>query len=330
MKNLFDYATKELSQDAFLRWLFESYEDDEIKPYADFLLRKFCKLADIDIITDVKTAAQWCKIDIEVKFNVNGVKHVLYIEDKTYSEAHNQLDGYNIKIQKYQQEYVVTKIFYKTHLVTEKDRKETDRTGWKVYDINDIVALFEQIPSTSNVILNQYIEHITKIRNAIHNTQKPIEHNSREDLLQWETYFNAIGGEIINEHGYIAGGVWKAGQFPYICLVLKKDKYTPYLEIRSKDCLNNRFEAVILCYGLTDEGSPFVPDQVRELQKPLLGKINNDRIFSTKGIRNSPKEYNKQLGRYISEKEIVTDKDFVDEIEKCALYYDELMAFWKI
>ena len=24
MKNLFDYATKELSQDAFLRWLFES------------------------------------------------------------------------------------------------------------------------------------------------------------------------------------------------------------------------------------------------------------------------------------------------------------------
>ena len=25
MKNLFDYATKELSQDAFLRWLFENY-----------------------------------------------------------------------------------------------------------------------------------------------------------------------------------------------------------------------------------------------------------------------------------------------------------------
>ena len=71
MKNLFDYATKELSQDAFLRWLFESYEDNEIKPHAGFLLRKFCKLADSDIITDVKTAAQWCKIDIEVKFNGN-------------------------------------------------------------------------------------------------------------------------------------------------------------------------------------------------------------------------------------------------------------------
>ena len=28
MENLFDYATKELSQDAFLRWLFESWNED--------------------------------------------------------------------------------------------------------------------------------------------------------------------------------------------------------------------------------------------------------------------------------------------------------------
>ena len=32
MKNLFDYATKELSQDAFLRWLFENHdcENEEV------------------------------------------------------------------------------------------------------------------------------------------------------------------------------------------------------------------------------------------------------------------------------------------------------------
>ncbi len=28
IKNLFNYATKELSQDAFLRWLFENYKCD--------------------------------------------------------------------------------------------------------------------------------------------------------------------------------------------------------------------------------------------------------------------------------------------------------------
>ena len=30
MKNLFSYATKELSQDAFLRWFLESYDDEEV------------------------------------------------------------------------------------------------------------------------------------------------------------------------------------------------------------------------------------------------------------------------------------------------------------
>lgn len=31
-KNLFDFATKELSQDAFLRWLIESAEDPDVAP----------------------------------------------------------------------------------------------------------------------------------------------------------------------------------------------------------------------------------------------------------------------------------------------------------
>ena len=31
MKNIFDYATRELSQDAFLRWLFENFDDTELK-----------------------------------------------------------------------------------------------------------------------------------------------------------------------------------------------------------------------------------------------------------------------------------------------------------
>lgn len=36
MRYLFEFATKELSQDAFLRWLFENYncENSEIKKYA--------------------------------------------------------------------------------------------------------------------------------------------------------------------------------------------------------------------------------------------------------------------------------------------------------
>ena len=41
MKNLFNYATKELSQDAFLMWLFENYDDSELGEIANALLGNF-------------------------------------------------------------------------------------------------------------------------------------------------------------------------------------------------------------------------------------------------------------------------------------------------
>ena len=73
MKNLFDYATKELSQDAFLRWLFESYEDEQIRPIvADFITNFTFGQEDgrpqlvvkPDDIKNIKTFAQVNDIDV--------------------------------------------------------------------------------------------------------------------------------------------------------------------------------------------------------------------------------------------------------------------------
>ena len=69
MKNLFDYATKELSQDAFLRWLFENYncENDSVKKacrklFDSFTDNKFKNKT----ITELTTVAQWKNIDISI------------------------------------------------------------------------------------------------------------------------------------------------------------------------------------------------------------------------------------------------------------------------
>lgn len=43
-ENLFDYATKELSQDAFLRWLLENYSDPIVGHAAIKLLQKWMGL----------------------------------------------------------------------------------------------------------------------------------------------------------------------------------------------------------------------------------------------------------------------------------------------
>ena len=77
MKNLFKYATKELSQDAFLRWLFENYEDQYLGPVVvDFIntftadqyepkLRPQLSLKYGDI-TKLKTCAQKNDIDVTI------------------------------------------------------------------------------------------------------------------------------------------------------------------------------------------------------------------------------------------------------------------------
>ena len=65
MKNLFDYTTKELSQDAFLRWLFENYycENESVKKAFRKLFDSFTdsKFENKEI-TDLETVAQWKNI----------------------------------------------------------------------------------------------------------------------------------------------------------------------------------------------------------------------------------------------------------------------------
>ena len=66
MKNLFDYATKELSQDAFLRWLFENYncENESIKNACRKLFDSFTNNS--DEFKDKTIIAQMGKPDMRV------------------------------------------------------------------------------------------------------------------------------------------------------------------------------------------------------------------------------------------------------------------------
>ncbi|MCQ2478488.1 MAG: hypothetical protein MJ091_04665 [Clostridia bacterium] len=97
MKNLFDYATKELSQDAFLRWLFENFDCEDnlsLKEASQQVLKKLCKICDEEII-EVKTYSQWHKVDIFTVIKTDKRIIALFIEDKVFSGEHNQLSRYN-------------------------------------------------------------------------------------------------------------------------------------------------------------------------------------------------------------------------------------------
>ena len=99
MKNLFDFATKELSQDAFLRWLFDSWEDPDAKEPIMDLFSNFGIKINYDDITNITTFSQICKIDVTVVIETKDFVHLLFIEDKTFSNAHtNQLIKYDSHI----------------------------------------------------------------------------------------------------------------------------------------------------------------------------------------------------------------------------------------
>lgn len=119
--NLFDFATKELSQDAFLLWLISwahplCTEDTELHVAAirfiKFLVGKSGrKCPDIEKLNVYK---QWEKID--VSFTVNDQLYVI-IEDKTSSGTHGkQLEEYKRKATRWcgDNGYELICIYFKT------------------------------------------------------------------------------------------------------------------------------------------------------------------------------------------------------------------------
>lgn len=191
MVNLFDYATKELSQDAFLRWLFENYncENEKVRKVCEKFFNKFTNNKgelDFSKIENLKTMAQWNHIDVSIWFTIDDKKYLIVIEDKTTSEENWQLENYNKKIDEYNRWLIenkdngiekVYKVFYKTAEIfdDEKDRIEDEKWS-NILDIKEIYALLSDIPPTNSEILDSYIEHIKKTYQTLFEYQtKPVQ-----------------------------------------------------------------------------------------------------------------------------------------------------------
>lgn len=206
-KNLFDYATKELSQDAFLRWFFENYEDEQIGPIVVEFINYFSKgqsngRKPFDLkYKDIKNLRAYSQVNcIDVSVDLWSDKfddhRTIVIEDKTDSEEHNQLETYNDAIKKWNYgskhpEECVYKIFYKTHSIEECEIKRVTKANWTPFGIEEIYSFFIKYLNTTNSdVLNDYINHIKSIYGCYKTVSgKPAkEWNS----INWETFFNKL------------------------------------------------------------------------------------------------------------------------------------------
>ncbi len=167
IKNIFTYASKELSQDAFLRWILENYNCDDKDVYDvcyDLLTLFGINLSD-EKIKSIKTFSQVNKIDISAEIETSKSLYNLYIEDKVYSCEHNQLERYNKKINS-KNNIEAIKIFYKTSKIyDEREIKRIEDAGWRIISFYEINNLWKKYVNSNNLILNQYANHIVEMFN---------------------------------------------------------------------------------------------------------------------------------------------------------------------
>lgn len=325
-KNLFDYATKELSQDAFLMWIIDSHDsEDKVERNVSRKLIKFLTGIDEDEkLTEVWVKPQWFKIDITVFITTaSGRKTALFIEDKTTSYEHNQLEDYNKSIEKivrWEKGKItdVKKVFYKTSTIFGDERERITHAGWEEISFEEINNFWQDFINVENMIISQYAKHVTGIYKDSKNLTIPTDNN----VIAWESYFrNKIVPIFKNDCDCWTGKTrYNYSYFEARPLGLGDEKM-PYLEIRSRDCLDGKFNARILLYGVVFSNNPDGLNNIR------------DEIRKREGTGIYKGDYGVKRDKQVAHvsKEILSFKnedEFIDNVRKCIDEYVKIVSFW--
>ena len=338
MENLFDYATKELSQDAFLSWIFANYNDSDLGLIAKKLLIEMIYLHQTkevlpDNLDNLIVHQQSQDIDIVIDFTLNDEPCILAIEDKVKSEEHGeQLERYKKIIEKWNkndERFNNRKIFlvyYKTNEIDEGERFRVVKAEWKEFPFEKIHSFWKEHLSSKNLIVKQYAEHIEKLWNDSQNIRRPVENN----INQWTSYYKRIIVPALQKDlAEKCDLTVSTTRFGYVNLKAfpfgKKDSHYPYIEMRSRDCLNGKFQAKFLMHDvdLDKSGLPIglkeLRDAVSERKDKGIYAVNNS-IKHNKQVAHSPRNN----PHFVVE----SDYDFIKLAKEAIEEYLAIVSIW--
>ena len=213
--NLFHYATKELSQDAFLCWLFshaikESNKDEKLKDCAVDFLKLFVPALSNkkDIFLSFEPQKQVDNIDILLTVN-NDYK--IIIEDKTYTREHsNQLAKYREIVEKKYPDDTVIGVFYKIGF--QSDREEIKNNKYLYVGLDDICRILKKHSDIKNNIFKDYYDYVTSIeKERLYFKTRVVKEWNIEQIYSFFDYFKNQKYNNLNcNYGYVPN---KAGGF---------------------------------------------------------------------------------------------------------------------
>lgn len=197
--NLFNYATSELSQDAFIRYCLEFYNTNDIilKQLSVDLLKSFDKDIDIDKVEKIQIYPQYEKIDLLIA--LTDINKVIIIEDKINSSEHdNQIKSYREIIEALAQDdnrlsidknFEIKTIYFKTGFINDDDRYiERKYPEIKKFFRNDFIEILQKYINY-NYIIRDYYDYLIDIDNSEKNIdyiQRNIYDNEGNKISYWD------------------------------------------------------------------------------------------------------------------------------------------------
>jgi hypothetical protein len=223
--NIFDIATKELNQDAFITWLLlwggnnEPETDDEKKlilcgkEFTKALITKKYPNFNEPIET-VDAGRQWDNIDVYAKINN---KYLIIIEDKTNTgQRSGQLSRYKLIAEEWRKKYApeyeeVICIYLKTGNETQESLDVVIQDGFEIYNRTDFINLVQQ-HDIRNDIYSDFKARLLKLE-SINNEwiDKVINNWNGND---WQGFFQNLEKQNVIDRWFRVnnpnGGFWGA------------------------------------------------------------------------------------------------------------------------
>jgi hypothetical protein len=165
--NLFDWATSELSQDAFICWLLSWANNIENKALFDTAKRLILELTNNEVydFKKVKIIKQLYNIDI---LCVVDDDRVILIEDKTNTKNHsNQLEKYLNKLKKDYHRDKIFPVYLKTG--DQSDFYSIKKAGYKLFLRSDFLKLLDYgvQQGVNNSIYLDFNDYLTRIEKSV-------------------------------------------------------------------------------------------------------------------------------------------------------------------
>ncbi len=184
--NIFNFATSELSQDAFLcwsiNWINES-ENYQLYEYGKAMLDLLLGDKKQDCYKEVRIYRQYAKIDVLILFKDSEKNpHALIIEDKVGTSEHgNQMLRYKeefsrkaendeiLKEYKKDREYTIHLTYVKSGVLYDEEENVMEAKGATVVGLDELISLIPDYSELSDILLdfNDYIQEIKSNRDAI-------------------------------------------------------------------------------------------------------------------------------------------------------------------